>query len=172
MKISEKRRNQGFSLVELIVVTAIIAVLSVTAVSGIALISGWEMKKCVKELDAAIGETQLNAMSRGAGSLEIIRDASGICYMQRRAGLGEKEQVEQKTKLCSERIAISYLDDKGSTVTLDSTHPLVISFDAASGAYKPIDEADGIYCRKVFFKMGKRESSIKLSKNTGKHEIE
>lgn len=178
------KRNEGFSLVELIVVIAILAVLSTAAVVGIGMIGGWRMNQCVSLLDSGLKETRTDALSREAAYLTISCDENGNYYME-----GTKYPRE---KIAGKPIEIVYTTDAGTgEEMIIPDHPLTLSYDRASGAFLPILEWDAgngiyvpkqtgeganiayVYCTSIQIRTGEEKSTtIKLSKSTGKHSIE
>lgn len=164
---NSKIKNRGFSLIELLVVIVVLAILSVGAVSGIGMISGWKIKECTQKLDSAIGETQMNAMSKEACSLLISKDGDGNYYMEM-TGM-------QPEKIADDSFSITYISSENPGEQPISESGLEISFDRSSGAYQPIDrtyEGDDVYCRKIMIRRGNRTKTIRLIKDTGRHYIE
>lgn len=178
------KRNEGFSLVELIVVIAILAVLSTAAVVGIGMIGGWRINKCVSLLDSGLKETRMDTLSREAAYLTISCDENGDYYME-----GTRHPQE---KIAGKPISIVYTTDaQTGEEMITPEHPLVLSYDRSSGAFLPIlewDVANGIYvpkqagegadityvyCTSIQIRAGEEKSTtIKLVKSTGKHNIE
>lgn len=178
------KQNEGFSLVELIVVIAILGVLSTAAVVGIGMISGWRINKCVSLLDSGLKETRTDALSREAAYLIISCDENGNYYME-----GTKHPQE---KIAGSPIKIVYMTDaKTDEEMITPDHPLVLSYDRASGAFLPILEWDAehstyvqkqtgegadisyVYCTSIQICAGEEKSTtIRLVKSTGKHTIE
>lgn len=167
MKIgANSKKNSGFSLIELVVVIAIIAILSGMAISGIGMISGWKQKQCVKQLDAAIGETQMQAMSKGKAELVISRDSNENYWMQMTGG--------ENIQISDAKISIYYIDDVTEEEQL-LCDKLTISFDSVSGALLPMAETneDIYYCKKIVIRAGEtRQTKIRFVKDTGRHYIE
>ena len=174
MKNRKEWKNQGYSLVELIVVIAILAIISSATVYGIVSVSGWEMKSCTKKLDAALEETKMNAMSKGACELEISVDASGNYDVQMKVGVGARAKTMQKQRIANSKVSIYYVGDDAVTEHLISAaNSLKISFDSGSGAFKPIAASPTVYCRKIIIKMGTGHvKTIKMVKDTGKHYVD
>lgn len=65
--------QQGFSLVELIVVIAIMGVLAVGGLISLSLVSGQHVKSCYKELEAHLQQARLMAMSKADASLTVYQ---------------------------------------------------------------------------------------------------
>lgn len=178
------KRNEGFSLVELIVVIAIIAVLSTVSLVGIGMLGNWRVNQCVSLLDGALKETRINAMSKSAAQLTISCDASGNYYMELTG--------HEREKIADDSLEIVYtVEGFGSETGIAPDAPLILSYDRASGAFLPmleLDEARGtyepkqsgmgteaayMYCSSITVRAGeKRSSTIALFRNTGKHSVE
>lgn len=187
-------KDQGFSLVELLVVLAIMAVLATAAVTGIGMLGGARMNQCVEKMDSALNEARVNTMSRGSGSFLLSRDEAGDYYVQ--TGTGEEQKVAERG------ISIFYVDSASTLehpITLDA--PLEIHYAAGTGAFLPLpeetenpsgeaetlpsgegtlpdgaesisDEAE-IYCERIIVRMDERHSaSIRLVRDTGRHYVE
>ncbi len=75
-----KRNNKGFSLIELLVVAAIVIV--ATAVAGGAATSAYHARsyKAAKTVDGMIAQSKVNALSGTKNCLIITFDSSSNCY--------------------------------------------------------------------------------------------
>lgn len=159
------KQNEGFSLVELIVVIAILAVLGAGAVMGVGMLGGWQMKECVSLLDGGLNETRTEALSKQTAYLTISCDENGSYYMEVTG-----RPIE---KLAGDKITITYTTDAGEGETAITTEqPLSLSYDRSSGAFLPMKDTD-VYCTAICVRIGEEKcTSIKLVKSTGKHIIE
>ncbi len=171
------KRNEGFSLVELIVVIAILAVLSAVAVMGIGMLGGWRMNQCVALVDSGLKETRTDALSREAAYFTISCDEDGNYYME--------STKHPKEKIAGAPIAILYTTDvQADAQEITPELPLTLSYDRASGAFLPMLEWDavsgayvpkqtGAYCTSIQIRMGEeKNTTIRLVKSTGKHIVE
>lgn len=161
------RDNRGLSLIELIVVIAILSIISVGAFSGIGMLSSWNVNKCAKGIDSALKKTKTTAMSKSNAEL-ILSKSDGDYYIE--------STEEQKKKIGSEPIVITYTTTEGNTITIDGTNTLTLRFDRSSGAYQRIGETSGtdvkdIYCTSIILTRGSKQKVIELVYATGKHVV-
>lgn len=133
--------NRGFSLIELIVVIAIMAIVMGFFIAGLGYLLGVNVRSCAHEIQTAVGATRITTMGKEETELRIYRDSSDHCiYKQERV----KESGESNfTDLPAEKIgkstlAVSYFTDDGSggltgETELADDSSIVIGFDRASG---------------------------------------
>lgn len=159
------KKNEGFSLVELIVVITILAVLSTGVIMGVGMLGSWQLNECVSLLDGGLNETRTEALSKQAAYLTISCDESGSYYMEVTG-----KPIE---KLAGDKITITYATDAGEAeVAITPEQPLVLSYDRASGAFLPMKDTE-VYCTAIHVRLGDGKSTtIRLVKSTGKHTIE
>lgn len=174
------KNDKGFSLMEVIVVIAILAILS-TIVAGMVLNqASWQVKEAMELMKASIGETKTEAMSKNRASLIITRDIKGDYYVQ----ITGKE----KKKLGGGRMTISYtVKETAEETVIETGSPLQFSFYRSSGAFTPIidgknedgsyryrsEAVDGtfnmVYCNEIIIKSGSHRRELVLVRDTGKY---
>lgn len=174
------KKNKGFSLVELIVVIAIMVVLAAATVMVLANQPGWRVKNATDSLRTAIGATKTEAMSKHRASLTITREADGY-YVQVTGR--EKEHIGN-----SKSVKVLYAVNGGeANVEIAMGTPLQFSFDRSSGAFTPIIDGkdasgnyvfrsrmDGgvstmVYCTGLKIECGNKSKELVLVKDTGKY---
>lgn len=161
------RENKGFSLVELVVTIAIMAVLTTVGVLSFGLVTGRQIISCAEEMEGCIGETKMQAMSRANAELEIFVKADGVYANMSLNGAAGIDEKIGKTN-----ISVKYKTSAGAEVTLTETERLVISFDRASGAFKFPGLGAGVNCTEITISGGSRTRKIVLVPQTGKYYIE
>ena len=64
MRTGRKSNNQGFSLVEMIIVIAIMAIMITTVGLSLSLVSGRKVKKCAEEIVSTIERTRVLSLGK------------------------------------------------------------------------------------------------------------
>ena len=174
--------NKGISLIELIVIIAIMGVLVGGASLGIGLVFSKDAMKCATRLNDSIYDARANSMYK-AGKFELSIDNTGS------ANTATISQTDL-TPVTSDTV---YLDgvDSGKKTTIsarfvtvteavpeetDLRLPLNLTFDKAKGnVYFDVD-ADGTYDDGIIVfditpLRGNRTAKVQLVTTTGKHTI-
>lgn len=132
-----KQTNEGFSLIELIVVIAIMTVLTLGLVMGLSSVFHMEEKTAVEIICGKLRYTQNSAMAKSFAYVSIEQGSDGY-YISIVEGRGDKQRQEHK-KLCSLETKISYTTSMGSgQQVIDETHPLRLTYQKTSGAFAPM----------------------------------
>ena len=130
------KNNKGFSLIELIVVIAIIAVLVGASSVGISVLWGFYPKECANNLEAKLNKTRIDSMGKANMALELYQGSDGSYY----ADLVTYDSSGAVSSTTSEKIGrksltITYKDTTGATGTLGTDH-IAVCYDRSSGALK------------------------------------
>ena len=164
------KNERGFSLIELIVVIAILSIISVGVVSAFISLTGWGVTQTISDIEGNLKETKILAMSKTNATMTISRE-SDVFYIT--------VTGEAKHKIGSVPIQIAYTttataDTASQNVTLANGKSITLGFDRASGAFLPIatDVSGSIYCSDITVTRGSKEKNMKLIYVTGKHYIE
>ena len=140
-----KKNNEGFSIVELVVVIALLSIFLGIFVSNIGVITGYTAKECYKKISSAITankiETLGKATTTGDVYLEIYVDSTDKLLYARTVTKGntanpEYKNVEKLAKKNNVKISYVVKPDPTSSVTnpVSEGHPLKICFNRATGA--------------------------------------
>ena len=183
MRTGRRSNNEGFSLVELIIVIAIMAILvGVMAISASSL-TGRKVKKCADEIVSTMERARVLTLGKEQNDVECVLTYEGKEY---------HAKIYQKGTLVSDRIVGKdpidikvYFEDgasaTGYTLTeIDGKTPyatpgekgLHLVFNRASGAFEQnTNEAGGHekeYCRRIVVTNGSRTIEITTVGRTGK----
>ena len=161
--------NKGFSLMELIVVIAIMGVVMVGGVITMGLLFSASGKEASAKLNSALIKTRTESMSKASASVEVYENTADSKYYVAYTISGNKQEP---IMIGDSRVEISYKDSNGTTTNLVAGgQPLVISFERDTGAFKPIGTATGnlpIYCREITVVSGHKTYTITCERLTGK----
>lgn len=180
------RDNRGFSLVELIVVIAILSVIAGVSVSMLGVVPKARVNSCAKKLVSQLEKTRTNSLSFKDASLYLYRDTDGI-YADLVIDKGGTSPVTLTERIGDKELTVKYTlaDGTGGGTTYelgnvsDGGAKLILSFNRSSGAFKYPSIMDGtglgpteqtVYCNKITISYGSRVREIKLIPLTGKIE--
>lgn len=122
--------NNGLTLMELIVVIAIMAVLVASTVAGIGLLSSGDAKKASKNIRSVLSEVRTETLSIQADWEAKLYNDDGTYKISI-----YRDDEEYETADLGYRIEIFYGDAKEA---IDDGDALIISFRQSSGAVKEI----------------------------------
>ena len=159
--------NKGLTLVELIVVVAIMGIVSIGGISGINLIYSTSAKETSSKLNSALNRARTEAMSRSQASLDIYEQDSEY-YVKFKINGAEEAPIRVGTS----RVNVSYTDTQGNTKKLTAPNSLKIEFDRETGAFKPLDSGSGdAYLKKITVSSGTKVYTITCERLTGKTKL-
>jgi len=170
--------NKGFSLVELIVVIALIAIAAGAITTSMRSLYSFHVKQCASNIDAMLSKCKVGAMSKaGDVYLRLYSGSDGI-YCQ----YYEADVVVSNEKIAKDKVAISYISSNGDTVHTIGTEGLYISFDRTTGGLLTLGEAADLggttasdatyYSMAITVASGEKNLTVRLVPTTGKHFIE
>ncbi len=189
-----KQDNRGLSLVELIVVIAIMAIMVGLGVLSVNLIFGTQARTCAQKVSGMLNETKTGCLSRFDETMTIAYYTKGqdgkseftadgyyavnkVYTINKDAAsiqIGTTDSAEIRP-LGSKNVEIHvYLSD-GSDFILGTTKKLTISFKRSTGAFKTamVDGADtGAYIEKITFSSGLKTYTMTMVHETGTHTVE
>ena len=137
-----KPHDQGFSLVELVVVIAIMAVLGGLFITGLNLIFGLPSRECARELKSELEKVRTDAMGKTEASLYLYKAADGIYFRESYHGFSPDEKQMDETgskrapvKIGNDRVTLKYLEKSEDPSLLEG------SLSALEAKCKELDAA-------------------------------
>lgn len=171
-------QNKGFSLIELIVVIALITVLMSVGILQMRMVRGYYAKQCAEEVEAQLNKVQITNMARKATELVIYKNVTDNEYYAKiieNKGTALEKFTERKLGRSSLEITYS-MDSKDTDIrTLDGTAPITIVFDRATGELKRMDGTNAIGCHRIWIKQRGNDQkvyTITIYQETGKIEVD
>lgn len=183
------RDNKGVTLIELIIVMAIMAILSGFFVFSLSLVTGQEARECANNFSAALDKAKNYSLTKSGSSdayMEVRKDADKgyIARFYVPAFPQEAGAVEGTTdyvmmdeqRLGKKTVEITCTLQNGTSFSLTGSNCIRIYYDRVSGAFKEATAVTGVgnvknYCTKIQIKRG-RTYVLTLVPPTGKHSLE
>lgn len=168
--MKKSMKNKGFSLVELIVVIAIMGVMM--AVGGYALtaISSANAKECAREMEAALVATRTQCYSSDSATsvaeVSFYKGSDGIYMLKNYEGTAEK--------IGGSKVSVSYRLTGAAAYTDLGTQKITFSFNRSSGAFRSmkLDGNTAGMCESIKIVSGHKTYTITCYEQTGKTMIE
>jgi prepilin-type N-terminal cleavage/methylation domain-containing protein len=169
-------RNKGYTLIELVVVMAILGSLLGISLLSLSTIYSSQAKRCAGEIDALISRCKIGALSReGPVYLKLYIAADGSVH----GAYYEKGSLVSDDELSSKALSVTYRTDDGTPpYSLEET-PLALSFVRDTGAFMALNDvpgsirayATGASCTRIDVTGGNRTIGLTLIPPTGSHGI-
>lgn len=130
--------NAGYTLLEMIVVCAMLAV-GITIVSmSINTIFSLEMKQCTKNIGSELGKEKVAAMTRaGEVYMRLYKNSDGIFIDKYENDV----LVESRIKVGTAKITVKYYSESNPDGTPIDNSGIIIAFNKSNGSFKTIKEA-------------------------------
>ncbi len=167
-----KKDNKGFSLVELIVVIAIMSIVIVGAIIGVGAITGKPAEKCANQISAVLNSCRNASMGKLGSKVSFYYDAAaGKVIATEQFGTSSKQYPISDAGVKFEFL----IEGESTNRELDST-PLVITFDRSSGGIAPLNDDNatalrGKVLKKIILSKADKCFELKISSLTGRVEI-
>lgn len=151
--MQKTKDNRGLTLIELIVVIAIMAVVMGMGLIGLNLIASGNVRSCANELKTSIGHVRITTMGKTNTSLKIYQGTDGY-YKQEIVTQGDGTITnEEPIKIGKSTVGLTYETKDGTSGTIDSTG-IVFTFNRENGKeatpyYNLITVTGGGYTSKV-----------------------
>lgn len=171
------KSNSGFSIVELIIVIAIIAAIIATAALSVNLVFNANARTCANDIMGAISECKIATMSGGRGNVRLLlyRDANGNVYseMQTREteSSGWVTGNDGAEKIGARRCMVGTMNGADDLPQRDNAWE--IYFNRSSGSFlENFSGGTATNVWEIYVRGGSRNYHIHLEKLTGKVTLE
>ncbi len=176
-------KNKGITLIELIVVIAILGILTGGIVLAFSIVRSADVQGCTQTLDTSLEKTKNECMTQMEQNFLVLYKSSDSNHAGYYLGNVTKSDLatysltpEKDNKICSDAIQISVTLQTGTTIDV-STTPVYFTFDRATGAFEylytgNIPTSVSEYPTAITITNGTKTGIINLVQATGKHFIE
>lgn len=173
------KKNSGYTLVELIVVIAIMAVMAGSSVIAFASLRTYRAKTAKDEICNSLKETRTQAMAKQTEWMEIYEDSDGLLRI--------RHSYNGNDTRLGGYLHISYTVEGAAAETeITGTNTLILTYDRATGGFEGIKtsttaDANGklpnmmsgssvVYCRTIHVQNQAKNKgyTITLNKETGR----
>ncbi len=163
-----KNNNKGYSLVEILIVIAILAVVTSAATVSFRLIHNTKVTTSARLIQSTAKTARLNNMTKQELKYIHILKKGGINYMY----VDEVKEVDPskaEKQLGNADMGVAYGPMGGTVITLTNGRSFTLYFDRSgrcicyNNSGNPVDNVDGIV-----FSNGTRKSTVNISIITGK----
>lgn len=171
------KNNKGFSLLEMIIVIAIMAVVTSVSFVGLGYLYSTNIKSSIKKINSSLLKTQSYTTAKSIGGRDVgmrIKKTSDGYYIEYLGIPGQEDEKIGNTNLK----VTCYYDGYGSdgitrvsgTEIVDTSNPVDIYFDRSTGGLLPY--TDKAYWKKIeIIANGSNSCTVTISKVTGKTEM-
>lgn len=164
--------NKGMSLVEIIVVIAILSLLAGCLSYSINWASGKAAEECAQKLAYSLQQARTMAMGKNSITITVKKDSSGNIVTETvivsNAADGSAPSTNTTTTVVGKRNVLVEFEDGSSRSELD-TVGVVFVFDRASGALKTLNGAEaGAKLPKFTISKGSTMRTIEIIPITGR----
>lgn len=175
------KNEKGFSLIELIVIIAIMAILGTFIFFSLSFASGQDARECANNLSTVLDKEKTYALTKSAETdcyVEISLGTDGYFaefFIPKSATVRPTDPdpyISAEEKQIGKRaVVITCTFSDGTTATITAGHPMTVTYDRVTGAVKEVSVGtiSGV-CESITITHG-RTYSITLYSATGKHEL-
>lgn len=173
-----KECEAGFTMVEMIITVAIMAILAGASVTAVGMIASGNAKRSAARFNSQLTTVQTETMMKKDPVYLYLYDDNGVksvvsknSYADRSA-LNSGLSSESPNDVGGAGVTVKATADDGSTVTLDGTNMMKFAFIKASGAYQyaKTSDSDTKFYPEIKFS-GRGNYKVTLVKMTGKHVV-
>lgn len=163
--------NRGFSLVELIIVLAIMSAIAGVAGYGFSLSNSKPAEQCAKRLAATLSNARTDTMGKYWNKITVKKESGGTLVVEediliRIDGSSEVKAPLRSSTVGAKGVTVSYKIGNGSYIELANGNEILLQFNSGTGAMKKT-AGDDYYTGFKISKAGK-DWYVRLEPLTGR----
>lgn len=168
--------NAGYSLLEVIIVMAIIAIVSGFVFMGYRVLNTREVDECVKKLKMGLESNRVTTMGKLSANVSVYKDAQGYLVLKEAIYDDATNSYNYNTKRVGEsNLTFKYkcTGDTTESAVPNEANMITVKFDRNSGALKaqqtsPTEK----YIEYFLIELGSTKKKVKIEQLTGKVSVE
>lgn len=180
-----KKNNKGLSLVELVIVVAIIVIFAGFSLYSAANIPGYRARECSRKITSNLNEMKITTLGKAKSNGDyvwVLHKKNGQFYIKSMVDCNSGSPILNKEiKISKGRLTVTYKGASGADVELTDGKAIKLCFDRASGALyacgtNEMSDANSDYTttgslttiKEITVKGGSKTYTTKLVAATGK----
>lgn len=165
--VSEQNKNKGFSLIEIIVVIALLAIVTGASAAAFSSVKSHKIKEFAGNINNAISETRTNTLTK-SGSYELVITYESNQFVAKLYHNGSL--LETKTLTKDKKASISCVGATSSAnFKVEDGNDIRIAFNKADGSFSKMMIGSEEIKGSISVERAARTKVINLVKLTGKH---
>ena len=146
-----RKKNKGFTLVEMVVTVSIFAILLGILVPSLNSIIGFRVQRAANSIASALDKTKIEASNRLVGEMRLEKRANGyyISYILDRGKVDGKENIkwnEDEEKIAPAKTLISYkVENSDEEIPLNVGDSIIITYKRETGGFLPLQNQNESY---------------------------
>lgn len=172
-----KKDHRGLSLIEIVIVVAIMAILAGSVGIGVGMVLRKPADECASKLQSALQSNRMTAMGKVDARLEIYIE-DGYIYIREiitsEVTPGHLDTQKTETRIGDRGVELYYVlsNNRTTPIHLSEGNPLILSFNRSNGGFNDLADMDSslanVYCEKIYINKGNRTQVLTLTRLTGK----
>ena len=164
-------KNKGFSLVELIVVIAIMVILTGLISMGVGLAVNKPADECASKIKVTLQSNRVTTMGKYDAHVEIYKKNNQIFAKEIMVEDSTGKTTTKENLVGTKGVQVFYEKDGSGSYTelVEGADPIKIYYDRSSGAFS---NTPGYCCTRIKVVKGSKEVILRLYTMTGKIVVE
>lgn len=157
-----ERDNRGMSIIEVIIILAMMAVLLGFMTNIIGYLSGKQARECAYKLDASLAGIRMDTMSKSTGGNDVfltLEKRNGQFFVIRNIKGTEKQEL-----VGGEQLTVKAIDAKGNEVEINDSNSITFYFNRETGGL----QKDTDWYERIIITQGRVTYEVTIEPVTGK----